>query len=536
MENYDETFHDVLTGANWEYQDPSLEKLMLELFGDIFLPNNSDEHAAVQTPQTPPTPPTPPNPPTPTFPADQNNLCQTQQEAGLSMSAQIGAHAQTFEPVYNVPRVAASTLPAAPPPQNNNVPDVQFPGVVPENLRPCGFVNGQVVYELPTHLAPLILNGTIQHQREERCYIKKPANAFMLFRNEQRHNIVQEYNITNSAMVNKILGEKWKSLSKEEQAKYYDEAERERMLHSLQHPQWSAKDNYGKNKKRKRASFESTEAEQATDSRQKPRMPATWQQTMTAATAQPSQHPNITQPHTPQTYTTQPSIMHPNITQPHIPQTYTTQPSIMHPNITQPHIPQTYTTQPSIMHPNITQPHIPQTYTTQASMMHPDITQPHISQTYTTQPSMTHPNVTQPHISQTYTTQPFMTHPNITQPQISQTYTTQPFMTHPNITQPHISQTYTTQPFMTHPNITQPHISQAYTTQPFMTHPNITQPQISQTYTTQPHMTHSNMTRPHVPQYSTTHPYITALHATSYPWHDIDIGYSTDSDSYSDSF
>lgn len=127
MENYDETFHDVLTGANWEYQDPSLEKLMLELFGDIFLPNNSDEHAAVQTPQTPPTPPTqptPPNPPTPptlpipqtpTFPADQNNLCQTQQEVGPSMSAQGSAHAQTFEPVCNVPRAAASTLPAAPP-------------------------------------------------------------------------------------------------------------------------------------------------------------------------------------------------------------------------------------------------------------------------------------------------------------------------------------------------------------------------------------------------------------------------------------
>lgn len=36
----------------------------------------------------------------------------------------------------------------------------------------------------------------------------------------------------------------WKSLSKEEQAKYYIEAEGKRMIHSLQYPEWSAKDNY----------------------------------------------------------------------------------------------------------------------------------------------------------------------------------------------------------------------------------------------------------------------------------------------------
>lgn len=41
-----------------------------------------------------------------------------------------------------------------------------------------------------------------------------------------------------------LLSLQWKSLPKEEQAKYFLEAEREKHLHSLKHPGWSCKDNY----------------------------------------------------------------------------------------------------------------------------------------------------------------------------------------------------------------------------------------------------------------------------------------------------
>lgn len=36
----------------------------------------------------------------------------------------------------------------------------------------------------------------------------------------------------------------WKILTKEEQAKYFMAAEKERILHALQHPDWSFKHNY----------------------------------------------------------------------------------------------------------------------------------------------------------------------------------------------------------------------------------------------------------------------------------------------------
>jgi predicted N-acyltransferase len=41
-------------------------------------------------------------------------------------------------------------------------------------------------------------------------------------------------------------------LSREEQAKYYELARKERQLHMQMYPGWSARDNYAQNKKKKR--------------------------------------------------------------------------------------------------------------------------------------------------------------------------------------------------------------------------------------------------------------------------------------------
>ncbi|XP_040920968.1 uncharacterized protein LOC121200007 [Toxotes jaculatrix] len=90
-------------------------------------------------------------------------------------------------------------------------------------------------------------------EKDNQPYIKKPSNAFMLFRKEQRANVVAELNIRDSATVNTVLGQRWNSLSKEEQAKYYVEAEKERRLHAQQFPEWSSRDNYGRKRKRQRS-------------------------------------------------------------------------------------------------------------------------------------------------------------------------------------------------------------------------------------------------------------------------------------------
>ncbi|TDH02476.1 hypothetical protein EPR50_G00172950 [Perca flavescens] len=98
----------------------------------------------------------------------------------------------------------------------------------------------------------------VQQEKEDerKPHIKKPLNAFMLYMREERPKVVAQCKVKESATINQILGQRWHSLSKEEQAKYYELARKERLLHSKLYPGWSARDNYGKKKKRKRAKSE----------------------------------------------------------------------------------------------------------------------------------------------------------------------------------------------------------------------------------------------------------------------------------------
>lgn len=90
---------------------------------------------------------------------------------------------------------------------------------------------------------------------KKKPHIKKPLNAFMLYMKEMRAKVVAECTLKESAAINQILGRKWHSLTREEQAKYYEKARQERQLHMQLYPGWSARDNYGygtKKKKRKK--------------------------------------------------------------------------------------------------------------------------------------------------------------------------------------------------------------------------------------------------------------------------------------------
>ncbi|XP_078799015.1 transcription factor 7-like 1-A isoform X2 [Oryzias latipes] len=75
-------------------------------------------------------------------------------------------------------------------------------------------------------------------------YIKKPPNAFMLYLKEQRAKVKAELNITNSSALNKVLGDRWTSLSPDNKEKYFQEAHQERKLFQQRHPGWSSAQNY----------------------------------------------------------------------------------------------------------------------------------------------------------------------------------------------------------------------------------------------------------------------------------------------------
>ncbi|XP_017796561.1 PREDICTED: protein pangolin, isoforms A/H/I/S isoform X2 [Habropoda laboriosa] len=108
---------------------------------------------------------------------------------------------------------------------------------------------------LPTDNSKSQDTGQQNNQDKKKPHIKKPLNAFMLYMKEMRAKVVAECTLKESAAINQILGRRWHSLSREEQARYYEAARQERHLHQQRYPGWSARDNYGygsKKKKRKK--------------------------------------------------------------------------------------------------------------------------------------------------------------------------------------------------------------------------------------------------------------------------------------------
>ncbi|XP_061724491.1 protein pangolin, isoforms A/H/I/S isoform X4 [Cydia pomonella] len=97
--------------------------------------------------------------------------------------------------------------------------------------------------------------GTVSNNSKEqnkKPHIKKPLNAFMLYMKEMRAKVVAECTLKESAAINQILGRRWHALGREEQAKYYELARRERQLHMQLYPDWSSRANTQRGKKRKR--------------------------------------------------------------------------------------------------------------------------------------------------------------------------------------------------------------------------------------------------------------------------------------------
>eukprot|EP00066_Takifugu_rubripes_P020380 XP_011609646.1 PREDICTED: transcription factor 7 isoform X4 [Takifugu rubripes] len=91
----------------------------------------------------------------------------------------------------------------------------------------------------------MYLKQEVKQQKEpKKPVIKKPLNAFMLYMKEMRAKVIAECTLKESAAINQILGRRWHALTREEQAKYYELARKERQLHMQLYPTWSARDNY----------------------------------------------------------------------------------------------------------------------------------------------------------------------------------------------------------------------------------------------------------------------------------------------------
>merc|ERR1719305_1679403 len=80
-----------------------------------------------------------------------------------------------------------------------------------------------------------------QTKKHKLNHIKRPMNAFMVWSQLERRKIIEVTPDKHNAEISKELGRRWKLLSEEARQPYIEEAERLRVLHQKEYPDYKYK-------------------------------------------------------------------------------------------------------------------------------------------------------------------------------------------------------------------------------------------------------------------------------------------------------
>ena len=74
--------------------------------------------------------------------------------------------------------------------------------------------------------------------KNKKQHIKRPANSFMIWTQDNRTKLFNENSTLNNAAISKLLGQKWNTLSNKEKQIYKDKAEQVKQEHKIQYPNY----------------------------------------------------------------------------------------------------------------------------------------------------------------------------------------------------------------------------------------------------------------------------------------------------------
>ena len=81
----------------------------------------------------------------------------------------------------------------------------------------------------------------LQTKKHKENHIKRPMNAFMRWSQIERKKIIANYPDAHNAEISKNLGKKWRTLSEEEKRPFIEEAEKLKILHLKEYPNYKYK-------------------------------------------------------------------------------------------------------------------------------------------------------------------------------------------------------------------------------------------------------------------------------------------------------